>query len=109
MAASLRRACLALLIIAVAALAGCGGDDSEGDGGAPASELAVPWVNPDGDPPYIGSLDVNPADNSLFMGTNTGLFRVAEGASEPEKITGTLSTPDGSGAAGSGLSASRPM
>ncbi|MGH2946688.1 MAG: WD40/YVTN/BNR-like repeat-containing protein [Solirubrobacteraceae bacterium] len=97
MAASVRRARLALLIIAVAALTGCGGDDGEGDGGASASELAVPWVDPDGEPPYIGSLSINPADSSLFMGTNTGLFRIPDGGSEPEKVTGQLETPDGSG------------
>jgi hypothetical protein len=87
------RAALVLLLIA-AALAGCGGDDGDD---ANANELAVPWVNPDGDPPYIGSLSVNPADSSLFMGTNTGLWRIADGASRPQKVTGELTTPDGSG------------
>jgi hypothetical protein len=84
-----------LLMLLLAALAGCGGDDGGNEDAGP--ELAVAWVNPDGEPPYIGSLDVNPADGSLFMGTNTGLFRIADGASEPEKVTGTLDTPDGSG------------
>jgi BNR/Asp-box repeat len=78
-----------------AAIAGCG--DDNGTATDPASELAVPWVDPDGDPPIIGSLSVNPADSTLYMGSNTGLFRIPEGASEPEKITGTLETPDGSG------------
>lgn len=85
--------------LAVAALcalvAGCGDDESDA-GGTPA-ELAVPWIDPDGDPPIVGSLTVNPADQTLFMATNTGLFRIPEGASEPEKITGQLQTPDGSG------------
>jgi hypothetical protein len=85
----------ALLFLLLAALAGCGGDD--GGDEETGSDLAVAWVDPDGDPPYIGSLDINPADGSLFMGTNTGLFRIAEGASEPEKVTGTLTTPDGEG------------
>jgi hypothetical protein len=79
----------------VAAVVGCGGDD--GTATAPASELAVPWVDPDGDAPIVGSLSVNPADSSLFMGTNTGLFRVPEGASKPAKLVGTLKTTDGSG------------
>lgn len=82
--------------VAVALLAGCGGDGEA----APEDEaagLAVPWVNPDGEPPYIGSIDVNPADGAIFMGTNTGLFRIAEGSEKPEKVTGTLSTPDGEG------------
>jgi hypothetical protein len=84
---------LVLLLLALAAVAGCGDDSGDDD----ASQLAVPWVDPDGDPPIVGSLSVNPADASLLMGTNTGLFRIPEGASEPEKITGELSTPDGSG------------
>jgi photosystem II stability/assembly factor-like uncharacterized protein len=95
MAGAVARACLALLLLAAVAFAGCGGEDS-GDAGA--SDLAVPWVDPDGEPPYIGSLSVNPEDSSVLMGTNTGLFRIAaEGTSEPEKITGDLSTPDGNG------------
>jgi Sortilin, neurotensin receptor 3,/BNR/Asp-box repeat len=80
----------------VAALGGCGGDDGA-SAEDPAEGLAVPWVNPDGDPPIIGSLSVNPADSTLYMGTNTGLFRIPEGASKPEKVVGTLETPDGSG------------
>jgi hypothetical protein len=85
-----------VLGVLVAALVGCGGDDGGGST-APAADLAVPWVDPDGDAPIVGSLSVNPADASLFMGTNTGLFRVPEGASKPEKLVGTLKTPDGSG------------
>ena len=84
-----------VLGLLVAAVAGCGGDD--GGTTTDPAQLAVPWVDPDGDPPIVGSLSVNPADRTLFMGTNTGLFRIPEGASEPEKIVGRLETPDGSG------------
>ena len=84
-----------VLVLLGALVAGCGDD---GDGSqTPPSELAVPWIDPDGDPPIVGSLTVNPADKTLFMATNTGLFRVPEGASEPEKLTGRLETPDGVG------------
>jgi len=89
MAAAIARACLALMLVAAVALVGCGGDDSGG------AELAVAWVDPDGEPPIVGSLAVDPADGSLLMGTNTGLFRIAEG--EPEKVTGVLDTPQGKG------------
>ena len=82
-------ACGALL------LAGCGGEEEST--ATDTSALAVPWVDPDGDPPIVGSLTVNPADSVLFMGTNTGLFRIPEGSSEPERVTGELRTPDGSG------------
>ena len=86
---------MVLACVAAVAFGGCGGEEE-----SPATEtsaLAVPWVDPDGDPPIIGSLSVNPADSTLFMGTNTGLFRIPDGAKEPEKVTGELSTPDGTG------------
>ena len=87
---------LLLILLALAGLlAGCGDDDS---GGADAAaQLAVPWVDPDGEPPYVGSLSVNPADDTLFMGTNTGLFQIPPDGGTPKKVTGELSTPDGSG------------
>jgi hypothetical protein len=85
-----------VLGLLVTALAGCGGDD-DASSNEPAADLAVPWVDPDGDPPIVGSLTLNPADGTLFMATNTGLFRIPEGASKPEKMVGTLETPDGSG------------
>ncbi len=87
---------MALVAVVAAVAGGCGGEEDDTSTAA-TSELAVPWVDPDGDPPIIGSLSVNPADDVLYMGTNTGLFRIAEGASEPEKVTGKLSTPDGNG------------
>jgi hypothetical protein len=56
----------------------------------------VPWLNPDGDFPVVGSLAVNPADGALWMSTNTGLFRVPDGK-RPQRVAGTLTTPDRSG------------
>ena len=83
---------VALCLILVA----CGGGgESSADSDA---ALAVPWVDPDGDPPYIGSLSVNPGDGSIFMGTNTGLFRVPKAGGKPAKVTGQLKTPNGEGA-----------
>ena len=84
-----------VLGLVCALIAGCGGDDDGGS--ADAAELAVPWVDPDGDPPIIGSLSENPADKTLFMATNTGLFTIPDGGSEPKRLQGTLETPDGSG------------
>jgi hypothetical protein len=84
------------LTLLCALIAGCG-DDSGASSDDTAADLAVPWIDPDGDPPIVGSLTVNPADSTLFMATNTGLFRIPEGASKPEQVVGELSTPDGSG------------
>jgi hypothetical protein len=83
------------LALVCALIAGCGDDSAATD--EPAADLAVPWIDPDGDPPIVGSLAVNPADSTLFMATNTGLFRIPEGASKPERVVGQLETPDGSG------------
>jgi photosystem II stability/assembly factor-like uncharacterized protein len=92
---------LIFVLLACAALvAGCG----DGDGGsADAPQLAVPWVDPDGDPPYIGSLSVNPEDGTVFMGTNTGLFSIPSEGGRPAKVSGQLKTPDGEGAVSESL------
>jgi photosystem II stability/assembly factor-like uncharacterized protein len=92
----MRRLGVVLVAIVAAALGGCGGEEDDTTETA-TSGLAVPWVDPDGDPPIVGSLSINPADSVLYMGTNTGLFRIPEGSSEPERITGELRTPDGAG------------
>ena len=93
---------LILALLACAALiAGCGSDD-EGSGDAEAA-LAVPWVDPDGDAPYIGSLSVNPGDGSIFMGTNTGLFEIPKAGGKPAKVTGQLKTSNGEGAVSEAL------
>ena len=46
--------------------AGCGDDDGA-SAESPESGLAVPWVDPDGDPPIIGSLSVStdPPDQTI--------------------------------------------
>ena len=82
-------------------IAGCGDDGAGAD--EPAADLAVPWIDPDGDPPIVGSLTINPADSTLFMATNTGLFRIPKGTSKPEKLVGELETPDGSGSVSESL------
>ena len=85
---------LAALLLA-AALSACGGEDgSEERSGTP---LAVPWLDPDGEFPIVGSLAVNPADDRLWIASNTGLFRVPGDGKEPVKVTGRLTTPDGAG------------
>ena len=93
---------LILVLLACAALvAGCGGDDGGGDDAEAA--LAVPWVDPDGDTPYIGSVSVNPADGAIYLGSNTGLFEIPKVGGKPVKVTGTLKTPGGEGAVSEAL------
>ncbi len=92
---------LILLLLALSALlAGCG----EGEGESASDEsLLISWVDPDGDPPYIGSLSVNPKNGTIFMGTNTGLFSIPKAGGRPEKVSGQLKTPDGEGAVSESL------
>ena len=75
------------LAAAVAALSGCGGGDA-----ASSNRGAAGLVDPDGDPPYVGSLSANPADGSLYLATNTGLFRLPNGAKRTQRVKGTLRT-----------------
>ena len=74
-----------------------GSEDDDGEQASEPAELAVPWIDPDGQDPIVGAVDVNPADGSVWMSTNTGLFRVAEGSDQPEKVEGALDTEDGTG------------
>jgi len=85
---------LLILVVLAGSLVACGGEDS---GASEGRQLAVPWVDPDGDLPYIGSLSVNPADGTLLLGTNTGLFEIPPEGGTPARLIGDLSTPDGSG------------
>jgi hypothetical protein len=42
-------------------------------------------VNSAAAPPYVGSLEVDPADGTLLLATNRGLYRVRAGRLEPER------------------------
>jgi hypothetical protein len=86
-----------IAVSAVVAFALLGGGDDGSEQASDTSELAVPWIDPDGQDPIVGAVDVNPADGSIWMSSNTGLFRVAEDGDEPEKVEGTLETQDGTG------------
>jgi hypothetical protein len=92
-------AAVLLLLIsgAVAFLAFGSGSGDEEETTADPDELRVPWVDPNGVTPIVGAVDVNPADDSLWFSTNTGLFRVPPGGNRPERVTGTLTTDLGTG------------
>ena len=79
--------------LAAVLLAG-GGDEPESATAVDPQTLAVPWIDPDGVTPLVGSVDVNPADDSVWLATNTGLWRVPPGGGEPEQITGQLEGQD---------------
>jgi photosystem II stability/assembly factor-like uncharacterized protein len=97
-----RRALLAAVLVLVltgvgAYLAFGSGSDTEQETASGGEDLRVPWLDPDGVTPIIGALDVNPADDSLWLSSNTGMFRLEPGAERPERVTGQLTTDVGSG------------
>jgi photosystem II stability/assembly factor-like uncharacterized protein len=82
----------ALLAAALAALAaGCGGGSGGGgDGGAKPSE-ARSIVDPQGEPPLVNSLEVEPGTGTLLVTTNRGFFRIdPEGGKDPAPVRGTV-------------------
>ena len=102
-----------LAILAVLALAGCGGDDPPETAGEPTS---TPTPNPtipaeptaSAEPgsaanAFIGSLAVDPGDGTLMIGTGLGLFRAEQGAKKAERVVGELTTPDAAGPVSSNL------
>jgi hypothetical protein len=96
-----RAVLVAVLLLAVtgvvAYLAAQGSGDTAEEEGSNPHALRAPWIDPDGIAPIVGSLDVNPADGSLWLATNTGLWRLSSGADRLERVTGTLRTDSGSG------------
>jgi hypothetical protein len=89
-----------LLIVAIGGVAYAAFGSSSPTEEEPATDTAalrVPWVDPNGVSPIVGSIDVNPSDDSLWFSTNTGLFRVEPGGDRPEQVTGSLTTDSGTG------------
>jgi len=96
------RARFAVLLTLFAA--GCGGDD-------PSEPASTPTPNPTATAApqgsaanaFIGSLAVDPGDGTLMIGTGLGLFRLAPGATDPERVTGEVTSPEGDGTVSSNL------
>jgi hypothetical protein len=76
-----------MLLVAAVALGACGSDD---DGEAvPSRAAAVPWLDPQGEFPVVGSLSVNPAGGALWMATNTPAMRRSRGLRSPSSAART--------------------
>jgi hypothetical protein len=98
-----RRALLPLLL----ALAGCGSEQTEPQAAAtptpnPTSE-ATPAPAGNAANAFIGSMAVDPADETLLLGTGLGLYRVRAGAERAKRVVGRLRTPKGDGTVSSNL------
>jgi hypothetical protein len=98
-----------ILLGALALLAGCGDSDDDPPAAAtPAptftsepTEAATPAPPGSGANAFIGSIAIDPADGTLFLGTGLGLFTVD--GKRQKRVTGTLETPEGTGELSSNL------
>ncbi|HEX2414823.1 MAG TPA: hypothetical protein VHJ37_06390 [Thermoleophilaceae bacterium] len=52
--------------------------------------MESPVLDPAGQAPYVGALEVDPADGSVLLATNAGLYRVREGRMTP--VTARMGT-----------------
>jgi hypothetical protein len=68
-----------IILIAALVLAGCGGD-----------EATTPLPSSSGDPGpiHVHGLGIDPADESLFIATHTGLFKAPKGETRAQRVAG---------------------
>jgi hypothetical protein len=90
----------------LAAVAGCGDDPVVEEPPAPEPTAEQPEATPmptdSAANAFIGSIAIDPADGTMFLGTGLGLFRY-EGRGEAERVVGELKTSSGSGDVSSNL------
>ena len=83
----LRRAATGLVVLvtgaALISFAGCGGSDQETTFGPSGSK---PSISEDPGPIHAHGLGIDPADGALFIASHTGLFRVARGEQQAERV-----------------------
>jgi photosystem II stability/assembly factor-like uncharacterized protein len=79
---------LAAIAACAAALlgAGCGSDEPEGSGG----EVSERLVDFEKKPPYVNSLELDPATGDLLLTTNRGFFRIDPETDRVERQRGTI-------------------
>ena len=85
------------VLVASYFLFGSSSGETEDEPASDPTALRVPWVDPEGTAPIVGAVDVNPADESLWLATNTGLWRIEADGQQPEQVTGDLTTDLGRG------------
>lgn len=76
---------LVLAFLVAFALGGCGSDSDSSGGDIANGTPGDPPSNEIG-PVHVHGLGVNPADDALFVATHTGLYRVADGENELERV-----------------------
>lgn len=81
-----------MLAVAAILASGCGG----GDGGMQLVDL-------DKKPPYVNSLDVDPADGSFLLTTNRGFYRIPADGGKAERIRAQVTAEEGTSPVGTFL------
>ena len=74
-------------LVALVLLAGCGGEEAEP--AAPAKAPSPRLVDFSKKPPYVNTLDIDPATKDFLLTTNRGFWRIAEDGSKVTQINGT--------------------
>jgi photosystem II stability/assembly factor-like uncharacterized protein len=75
-------------LIAVTLLAGCGGDPEPPP--APAKAPSPRLVDFSKKPPFVNTLDIDPANGDFLLTTNRGFWRIASDGSTVTQIKGTI-------------------
>jgi photosystem II stability/assembly factor-like uncharacterized protein len=77
-----------LAVIALVALAGCGGEAAKPE--APARAKSPRLVDFSKKPPYVNTLDIDPQSGDFLLTTNRGFWRIAKDGSKVTQIKGTI-------------------
>jgi hypothetical protein len=84
--------CVGLLALLLAA--GCGGNEIPPPAAAPAKAPSSRLVDLTKEPPYVNTLDIDPASGDFLLTTNRGFWRIAHDGSSVAPIRGEV-TADG--------------
>ena len=78
----------ALLATALMLVAGCGGEEKPAPS-APAKAPSPRLVDFSKKPPYVNTLDIDPASKDFLLTTNRGFWRIAQDGSKVTQVKGT--------------------
>jgi hypothetical protein len=82
------RAALLALALTLTPVAGCGG--GEPDQPAPAKARSDRLVDFSKQPPFVNTLDIDPANGDFLLTTNRGFWRIASDGSKVTQVKGTI-------------------
>jgi photosystem II stability/assembly factor-like uncharacterized protein len=78
---------LAAVLVLLALAAGCGGSEQTA---APAKARSDRLVNFSKKPPFVNTLDIDPATGDFLLTTNRGFWRIAKDGSKVTQVKGTI-------------------